>query len=97
MTTTEFELFKQTGIPLKEIRKQGLTNRGQHTPLESVITGRFRGSFHKCYQYKVVDSESERWEAAIPQVKEGALDLTNPSSYCYRNSEIPASAVGSWI
>lgn len=77
MATKEFQMFKATGLPLKEIRRQGLTNNGEHTPLDSVQMGRSRSSFGKCYQYKVVSHNSQRWEISIPQIKEGALDITD--------------------
>ena len=97
MATKEFQMFKASGFPLKEIRRQGLTNNGEHTPLDSVQVGRFRGSFGKCYQYKVVSHNSQRWETAIPQVKRGALDITDSNSIHYKVSEIPECAVGMWV
>lgn len=98
MTTKEFALFKKTGLPLKEIRQQGLFLEGEHTPLDSVKIGRYRGSFRQGYQYKVVNQDGlERHETAIPVVKEGALDLTDPNSIYYKFSDLPEYAIGMWV
>lgn len=96
MATKGFEIFKKTGIPMSQIRKEGLDLSGEYVPLESVVQGRFRGAFSKCYQYKVISSEGEHYECAIPELKPGEGEVCK-ESLRYRNSEVPSYAYGNWI
>lgn len=96
MTTKGFELFKKTGISREEIRKNGLDLSGEFVSLDSVLTGRLRSSFGTCYQYKITSEDGERYECAIPQLKEGEGNVCKENIY-YRFSDVPPHAYGDWI
>jgi len=96
MATKGFEIFKKTGISREQIRKNGLDLSGESVPLDSVLKGRLRGSFGACYQYKVISEEGERYECAIPQLKEGEGNVCKENIY-YRFSPVVPPAYGNWI
>lgn len=96
MTTKGFEIFKKTGISREQIRKNGLDLAGEYVPLDSVLKGRFRGAFGSCYQYKVISSEGEYYQCAIPELKPGEGEVCK-ENIRYRNSEVPSYAYGNWI
>jgi hypothetical protein len=96
MTTKGFELFKQTGISREQIRKNGLDLSGESVSLDSVIKGRFRCSFGACYQYKITSEDGDRYECAIPQLKEGEGNVCK-ENIRYKFSSVPSHAYGNWI